>query len=113
MSRKRDIAQEAYEDAVEYLRKEIEDAKALRLLESNTTAVDFKSEVERAEAAYSARRSKGRCARLLRKLSSRIMHYSGVLDMLSQHHPEYVALAWGAVKLVLIVGDMRGAKTIR
>lgn len=31
------------------------------------------------------------------------MYYGGVLDALSQHHPEYVALAWGAVKFVLMV----------
>jgi len=31
------------------------------------------------------------------------MYYGKVLDMLAQHHPEYVALAWGTVKLVLTV----------
>ena len=41
--------------------------------------------------------------RSLEKISLRIMHYSKVLDTLAQHHPEYVALAWGAVKLVLTV----------
>jgi hypothetical protein len=32
------------------------------------------------------------------------MYYGPVFDMLSQHHPEYVALAWGSVKFVLMVG---------
>lgn len=31
------------------------------------------------------------------------MYYSPVFDMLTQHHPEYVALAWGSVKFVLMV----------
>jgi hypothetical protein len=31
------------------------------------------------------------------------MYYGKVFDTLAQHHPEYVALAWGAVKLVLMV----------
>lgn len=39
----------------------------------------------------------------LEKLSSRVMYYGKVFDSLAQHHPEYVALAWGAVKLVLMV----------
>jgi hypothetical protein len=39
----------------------------------------------------------------LEKCSSRVMYYGKVFDTLAQHHPEYVALAWGAVKLVLIV----------
>lgn len=39
----------------------------------------------------------------LDEISSRIVYYGGVLDALSQHHPEYVALAWGAMKFVLMV----------
>jgi len=31
------------------------------------------------------------------------MFYSGIMDMLSQQHPEYVALAWGAMKFLLVV----------
>ena len=30
----------------------------------------------------------------------RIHHYGKVMDVLVQQHPEYVALAWGAMKLV-------------
>jgi hypothetical protein len=41
--------------------------------------------------------------RLLEKLSSRIMYYGKVMDSLAQHHPEYVALVWGAMKFVLTV----------
>jgi acetyl-CoA carboxylase carboxyltransferase component len=41
----------------------------------------------------------------LEKCSSRVMYYGKVFDTLAQHHPEYVALAWGAVKLVLIVSQ--------
>ncbi|THY17604.1 hypothetical protein D6D01_07455 [Aureobasidium pullulans] len=38
----------------------------------------------------------------LNSISSRIVYYGTVLDVLSQHHPEYVSLAWGAVKFVLM-----------
>jgi hypothetical protein len=39
----------------------------------------------------------------LERLSSRIMYYGKVMDTLAQHHPEYVALVWGAMKFVLMV----------
>jgi hypothetical protein len=31
------------------------------------------------------------------------MYYGQVLDMLAQHHPEYVSLAWGTLKFILMV----------
>ena len=40
----------------------------------------------------------------LERLSARIMYYGKIMDTLAQHHPEYVALVWGAMKFVLIVG---------
>jgi hypothetical protein len=42
----------------------------------------------------------------LERCSSRVMYYGKVIDTLAQHHPEYVALAWGAVKLVLMVNNL-------
>lgn len=39
-------------------------------------------------------------------VASRLMvHYSNVLDVLVQHHPEYVSLAWGALKFVFVVSN--------
>lgn len=35
--------------------------------------------------------------------ASRVNYYGGVLDTLAQHHPEYVALAWGAIKFLIAV----------
>ncbi|KAH6846972.1 hypothetical protein B0I37DRAFT_405030 [Chaetomium sp. MPI-CAGE-AT-0009] len=36
----------------------------------------------------------------LTRFSQRVRYYSTVLDVLAQHHPEYVSLVWGAFKLV-------------
>ena len=36
-------------------------------------------------------------------LSERITCYGQIFDVLVQHHPEYVALAWGAFKFVFVV----------
>jgi len=34
------------------------------------------------------------------------MYYGVIMDTLSQHHPEYVSLAWGAIKFLFIVGKI-------
>jgi hypothetical protein len=36
-------------------------------------------------------------------LSFRILHYARAFDTIASHHQEYVGLAWGAIKLVLMV----------
>ncbi|EHK99429.1 hypothetical protein M7I_4727 [Glarea lozoyensis 74030] len=40
--------------------------------------------------------------RWLRKLSRGILYYASILDVIAQHHPEYVSLAWGAMKFTLV-----------
>ena len=39
----------------------------------------------------------------LGKVSERLLYYGNVLDVLSQHHPEYIALVWGTMKFILRV----------
>lgn len=101
--RSRDIAQEAYDDAIEYLKKELRgNDKAHQLLQVGTSIHDIRDIVERAEVKYRESPNKGKGVRCwLRRFSATTMYYGKVLDMLAQHHPEYVALAWGTVKLVL------------
>jgi hypothetical protein len=47
--------------------------------------------------------TKKKVQKALDKFSAQFMYYGAVLDVLAQHHPEYVALAWGAVKFVFVV----------
>lgn len=49
--------------------------------------------------------SKEKVLRCLSEVSSRILHYGQMLDVMVQHHPEYVSLVWGAMKFVLCVSD--------
>lgn len=39
----------------------------------------------------------------LADLSIKVVYYGNILDVLMQHHPEYVALAWGSFKLAFVV----------
>jgi hypothetical protein len=58
--------------------------------------------VEEARAKYdNHKQSKAR--KWLARLCSRISLYGLALDMLAQHHPEYVALAWGTMKFLIQV----------
>ncbi|KAI6086340.1 hypothetical protein F4821DRAFT_238530 [Hypoxylon rubiginosum] len=55
------------------------------------------------ENAMSKYKSKQRFSVLrdrLKRLSSKIHYYGNVVDVLVQHHPEYVALVWGAMKFL-------------
>jgi hypothetical protein len=68
--------------------------------------------VEKAKREYEAKGQKRRTVvQWLNKLSFGIRYYSKVLDTLAQHHPEYVALAWGAVKFVIMVSPLSGDST--
>ena len=63
---------------------------------------EVRAAVEQAKQKYDDASKKHTGAReWLEKFSARLMYYGRVLDALAQHHPEYVALAWGTVKFVL------------
>ena len=72
----------------------------------NASVQDVFTMVETAKTEYDGK-SRGRkhtgMRQSLERLSSRIMYYGKVMDTLAQHHPEYVALVWGAMKLILTV----------
>lgn len=55
-----------------------------------------------AKRAYDSKPTSKAC-KWLAVFSSRLIYYGNVLDVLSQHHPEYVSLAWGAFKFLFIV----------
>jgi hypothetical protein len=64
---------------------------------------DVKAAADDAQKAYEARSRKSKAQQHLAAFSSRVMYYGVIMDTLSQHHPEYVSLAWGAVKFLFVV----------
>ena len=106
LCRPRDIASEAYLEALDYLKKELgSNDRTQALLASRTSIEDVRILVQKAKEDYAASSSsRTPVHKWLTRFSSRIMYYGQVLDMLSQQHPEYVALAWGTMKFVLTVG---------
>lgn len=102
----RDIANEAFSDALNYLELEFSgNVEALAWLKKvkSTTMDDLLETTQQVEAKYrqSAQKKNG-FMKVVHGLSVRVMHYGQVLDTLAQHHPEYVALAWGMVKFILM-----------
>jgi hypothetical protein len=98
--RQRDIARDAYRDAIEYLEQEVAHSSRWPLLSS---IEDIFALIRETKASYELRKEKRGTLKWLSRLSGTVMHYSQVMDMLSQQHPEYVALIWGSMKFVLMV----------
>ncbi|CAN9197680.1 unnamed protein product [Alternaria alternata] len=104
-SRSRNIAAEAYQTAIEHLKNELDISLNVPVPSNfNASVKDIFSVVETAKKQYEDRSREHKHTGMrqsLERLSSRIMYYGKVMDTLAQHHPEYVALVWGAMKFVL------------
>lgn len=53
--------------------------------------------------ATSLSKAKAKTRLWLIGLSEKLVHYGNIFDVMVQHHPEYVALAWGTFKLLFVV----------
>lgn len=100
------IAEESYESALKFIETEFaEDQKALEVITRGTTKIeDIETAVDSIKKAYEDRPGRWKGARdILQKFSQRVVYYGNVFDTLAQRHPEYVSLAWGTLKFVLMV----------
>ncbi|CAN9147071.1 unnamed protein product [Alternaria alternata] len=61
-----------------------------------------------ARSKYEQQQEGKKVAKWLSQFSSRICHYGQIFDVLVQHHPEYVSLAWGAMKFLFILVENHG-----
>jgi hypothetical protein len=106
VDRNRNIAAEAYQTGIEHLKNELGIPLDGSVPTGSTaSAKDVLVIVETAKRKYEDKSNDHNSTRQwLERFSSRVMYYGKIFDTLAQHHPEYVALAWGAVKLVLTVG---------
>ncbi|KAB2573619.1 hypothetical protein DBV05_g7730 [Lasiodiplodia theobromae] len=97
-----DIARQAYDEAVSTLQKDLKgDANGLKIIFSANTAENVLQIVSHLESEYNRHGYKRKkVLDCLYSFSARVAHYERILDTLAQHHPEYVSLAWGTLKLV-------------
>jgi hypothetical protein len=100
-----DPAREAYKVAVaKFGAVFTQDARKRDTVNQASSIVELQRLVTDAQSQYSTKHGNSSVRKWLVRLSTRIAHYSGVLDVFVQHHPEYAALAWGAMKLLFLVG---------
>lgn len=64
---------------------------------------DVKNEAMKSYHKYHSSHSKTKTRKWLVRFSETVAHYGSILDMLVQHHPEYVSLAWGTMKFLFSV----------
>lgn len=100
----RNVAEEAFRDAKAKFSNELsKDARKVNTVNSSQSIDDVRRSVTTAMEKYSMAHKDSKVKQWLVKLSERIQIYGGVLDVFAQHHPEYVALAWGSIKFLLTV----------
>lgn len=59
--------------------------------------------VVEARSKYNSSQTHSAAKAWLRNFSCKIKIYGDILDVFVQHHPEYVSLVWGAMKLLFTV----------
>jgi hypothetical protein len=81
-------------------------------LKKKHTILDVQEEVTKAQEKYNLR-SQGKVRKWLARFSSGVLYYGRILDVLVQHHPEYVSLAWGTTKLLFVVSSQKDLLSYR
>lgn len=99
-----ETSREAYAKAVELWKKDQSNAAARLARIQDTYQIDDVLEIIReGKEKYAERTGKSKARRWLGALSSQVMYYGQIMDTLSQHHSEYMPLAWGTMKILFIV----------
>lgn len=80
-----------------------QDRKKKNFTSSFDTIHGVQEAVNKSMAKYDSHRKFSVASTWLVCFSQRIKFYGDVLDVFVQHHPEYVSLAWGAMKLLFTV----------
>ena len=98
-----DPARKAYEDAKTFSSKLTQEQYKQIWLDDKVSMQTCYEAVLTAKEVYEGRQRAKKARKWLASFSLRVKYYGGILDVLSQHHPEYVALAWGTVKFLFVV----------
>ena len=64
---------------------------------------DVRDVVSISMVKYETSRKQTKVKKWLSNIAARLDLYGNIMDMLVQHHPEYVSLAWGAIKFLIVV----------
>ena len=99
-----DPAREAFTEAVKIFSFTLtKDPQKTCLARQASSMEEVQSAVADAKAHYDTGHRNSNVSMWLSKLSTRICYYGNIMDMLMQHHPQFAALAWGAMKFLFVV----------
>ncbi|KAI0534776.1 hypothetical protein GGR58DRAFT_43136 [Xylaria digitata] len=111
-------AELAFKDALEIFKQNLTNDPAKKTVASDlftrSTLGDVLNIVLAAKRRYESASGGSKLRDGLVAFSQRLLYYGNIMDALVQHHPEYVSLAWGAMKFIFgaIVEHERTAATI-
>ncbi|KAI0523917.1 hypothetical protein F5B22DRAFT_592503 [Xylaria bambusicola] len=106
------IANQTFRKAsVKFLSGNKQHEKKLNSISEGTGSKDVLLIVTECMNKYEARRKHSEARTCLHAFAQRVSFYGNILDVFVQHHPEYVSLAWGAMKF-LFVGVINHEKTV-
>jgi hypothetical protein len=72
---------------------------------TKSTLGDVLNVVLEAKRRYEISSGESKLRECLVSFSQRLLHYGNIMDVLIQQHPEYVSLAWGAMKFIFGVSQ--------
>ncbi|KAH8747459.1 hypothetical protein F5883DRAFT_509694 [Diaporthe sp. PMI_573] len=98
-----DPARSAYESALDNLKSTLTaEEYQTPWLQHQSSMGDVRNAVVRALEEYQTKSKGNKIQEWLSSCSERVMYYGAIFDTFAQHHPEYVSLAWGAMKFLFI-----------
>ncbi|KAF5693477.1 hypothetical protein FGLOB1_14385 [Fusarium globosum] len=96
-------AQQAFQEGLNRFASDLtNDAEKVVFSQGFSSIQDIQTLVRDSFMRYSDEKRFPKTRKWLQRTISKIHHYGNIMDVLVQHHPEYVSLAWGAMKLVLV-----------
>ncbi|KAL3605321.1 hypothetical protein FPOAC2_00264 [Fusarium poae] len=96
-------AQHAFQDGLNRFASDLtKDSEKVGLSQGFSSIQDIQLLAQDSFAKYSDEKRFPKAKKWLQRVASKIHHYGNIMDVLVQHHPEYVSLAWGAMKIVLV-----------
>jgi hypothetical protein len=81
-------------------------AAATRWLSANVTLSDLQATLSSLQTTIDSKSlsKSSKPRQWLASCAERVAFYGTIMNVMVQHHPEYVALAWGAFKFLFTVG---------
>ncbi|KAJ4016341.1 hypothetical protein NW752_003463 [Fusarium irregulare] len=100
------IAQQAFQEGLDRFASDLtKDREKVELSERFSSIQNIQDLAQRSFAKYSDEKRFPKAKKWIQRFTAKISHYGNVMDVLVQHHPEYVSLVWGAMKFLLVAAQ--------